>query len=229
MTKVKYLLKWLGIAFVIGFIFIAAWYKFGRVFSFVDWAQYESSFYLEPLIWWGIFVPFFLVMSMTSLVNHNQIIIRQKSRQLIFRSRVIKGSKDALLFVGIIGIWGLVRLSAIQITTKELKTYMIVWGIQLILAVIALIFMYLIMLTLHNWLNRIWLAGLITSLLSIVFMSSDRLSIEFPWRYFYINGMLGNWPNTTIMLPYFMMILWIIMSIGVYLLGESKAKLLRWY
>jgi len=41
--------------------------------------------------------------------------------------------------------------------------------------------------------------------------------------------MIGEWPDVTIVIPYFMMGIWIFVIIGIYLIGESKAKWLQWY
>lgn len=229
MNKIKSLLIWMLVTVVIFLIFFLHWYKFGMVYDFKDWARYEASLYLGFLVWWTLFVPSFLALAMTNLSINPQNVIRQKSRVSIFRGNVVRGIRDAVIFVVITGVMGLLRLPFITMNRHELGTFLLLWLIQLVTAFISLTMMHIFMMFVYNYTNRRWLALLITSSISIILMASTRLPVELPWQYYAIITMIGDWPNMVVLIPYFMIIIWIVMILGIYLIGESKAKWLTWY
>lgn len=229
MNKIKLFLTWVIIMAVILLIFCFNWYKFGMVYDFRDWVRYEANRYLDGLIWWTLFVPSFLALAITNLSINPQSIIRQKSRVSIFRKNVVRGIRDAVIFVVITGVMGLLRLPFITMNGHELGTFLLLWLMQLVTAFISLTMMHIFMMFVYNYTNRRWLALLITSTISIILMASTRLTVELPWQYYAIITMIGDWPNMVVLIPYFMIIIWIVMIVGIYLIGESKAKWLTWY
>lgn len=225
----KKIIGWLGVTLVIFCMFFFSWYKFGMVYDFGDWARYEANRYLDELQWWTLFVPLFLVTTVRSISVNTQTLVRQKSRVIIFRQNVRRGIRDAGIFVFIVGVMGVIRVPAITMSSSQRNLFLGLWGLQLVTAFLSLMMMQILMMLIYNKVNKRWVALVITSVISVVLMSSTRLTITLPWQYYAIVSMIGDWPNVVIIMPYFMMGLWVIVIVGMYFIGESKAKGLQWY
>lgn len=225
----KKIISWLGVTAIIFCIFFFTWYKFGMVYDFGDWSRYEASRYLDALVWWTLFVPLFLAITIKNITIDLQKLMRQKNRVAIFRKNVRQGIRDAIIFVIIIGVMGMIRVPVITMTTNQFNIFLLLWSLQLVTAFLSLTTMHILMMVIYNGTNKRWLALIVATLISIVVMATTSLTVPLPWQYYAIVSMIGEWPDVTIVIPYFMMGIWIFVIIGIYLIGESKAKWLQWY